>query len=79
MNYRGGKELKAGLESLATVEVEMMRRELNIYFVSKSIATWSRTVGGKIKRHSRGRLDRPRHPCHYGEKSKMASIKRVNN
>lgn len=39
MNCRGGKGLKAGLESPATVEVEMMRLELRIYPLGKSVRT----------------------------------------
>lgn len=78
MNYRGRKELNAGLESLATVEVEVMRLELHIYPPhSKSVGTRSRTVGDKIRRHVRERMDRPCRPCPYGEETKMVAMKRV--
>lgn len=39
------------------------------------------SYSGRVKSRDtvRGGLGRPRHPCLYGEESKMALIKRVNN
>lgn len=77
VNFRGEKELKAGLESLATVEVGMMRLELHIYPLGKSVGSWSWIVGHKMKKQVRERMDRPCRPCSYGEETKMAAIKRL--
>lgn len=77
MNCREGRELKAGVESLATVEMEMIRLELHVCSLGKSVGTRSRTEGDKIQRHIGYRMDGPCHPCAYGEETKTVAVKSV--
>lgn len=78
MNYRGRKELNAGLESLATVEVEVMRLELHIYpptarVWAHDLVQWEIRSGDMLEREWTGHCC----PCPYGEETKMVAMKRV--